>query len=100
MRANGWLGDPIDVVRMPDGGLTTLDNTRVLAAHRAGIDVQASIRGSDEALPDAMVGRFTTAKGGAPSTWGDAVMNRIGGQNSIYRNAYPNGSPFTGWRGG
>ena len=24
MRNNGWAGDPIDVVRMPDGGLTTI----------------------------------------------------------------------------
>ena len=41
MRNNGWAGDPIDVVRMPDGGLTTIDNTRVVAARQAGIDVQA-----------------------------------------------------------
>lgn len=27
MKAKGWKGDPIDVVRMPDGSLTTLDNT-------------------------------------------------------------------------
>lgn len=33
MRANGWVGDPIDVVRMPDSGLTAIDNTRVVAAH-------------------------------------------------------------------
>lgn len=39
MRANGWVGDAIDVVRMGDGGLTSLDHTRVLAAKRAGIDV-------------------------------------------------------------
>ena len=35
MRANGWVGDAIDVVRMPDGGLTSLDNTRLLAANGA-----------------------------------------------------------------
>ena len=28
MKAKGWDGDPIDVVRMPDGNLTTIDNTR------------------------------------------------------------------------
>lgn len=39
MKANGWKGDAIDVVRMGDGGLTTLDNTRVLAASRAGVNV-------------------------------------------------------------
>jgi hypothetical protein len=41
MSAQGWLGDPINAVQMPDGGLTTMDNTRVLAAHEVGIDVQA-----------------------------------------------------------
>ncbi|WP_143742420.1 hypothetical protein [Roseateles chitinivorans] len=39
MRANGWKGAPIDVVRMSDGSLTTFDNTRLLAAQRAGINV-------------------------------------------------------------
>ena len=41
MKAKGWDGAPIDVVRMPDGNLTTIDNTRVLAARYAEIDVQA-----------------------------------------------------------
>ena len=85
---------------MPDGGLTTIDNARVIAANQAGIDVQAAIHGFDETLPEELIGRFTTPKGGAPSTWGDAIMNRIGAQNSIHRNTYPYGSPFTGWAGG
>jgi RHS repeat-associated protein len=100
MRANGWVGDPIDVVRMPDGGLTTIDNTRVIAAHQAGIDVQARIRAFDDTLPNEFIDRFTTPKGGVPSTWGDAITNRIGAQNSIYRYTYPLGSPVTGWAGG
>jgi hypothetical protein len=99
MRADGWVSDAIDVVRMPDGGLTSLDNTRVLAANRAGIDVQANIRGFDDALPSSLVGRFTTTKGGAPSTWGDAVLNRIGNQSAGYRTANPFGSWVTGWSG-
>lgn len=41
MKLNGWKGDPIDVVRMADGKLTTIDNTRVLAASRAGVKVEA-----------------------------------------------------------
>ncbi|GFN30052.1 hypothetical protein [Paenibacillus xylaniclasticus] len=41
MKANGWQGSPIDVVKMPDGKLTTVDNTRVLAARNAGINVEA-----------------------------------------------------------
>lgn len=100
MRINGWLGQPIDVVRMPDSGLTTLDNTRVLAAHRAGIEVRVSVRLFQEHLPHDMIGRFTTPKGGAPTTWGEAAMNRIGGQNSIFRNTHPYGSPVVGWGGG
>lgn len=54
----------------------------------------------DDVLPQDMVSRFTTAKGGAPSTWGEALMNRIGTQSATYRNAYPFGSPVTGWGGG
>ncbi|EGG4121041.1 hypothetical protein SI35_24440 [Salmonella enterica] len=43
MKLNGWKGDPIDVVRMADGKLTTVDNTRVLAASRAGVKVEARV---------------------------------------------------------
>ena len=91
MKTSGWSGDPIDVVRMADGGLTSIDNTRVLAAHEAGIEVQAVVRNADDALPANMVERFTTKKG-VPKTWGDAVNFRIQKQNSGYRNANPNGS--------
>lgn len=62
MRANGWAGDPIDVVRMPDGGLTTIDNRRVVAANQAGIDVQATIHGFDDPLPQEFIERFTTPR--------------------------------------
>jgi RHS repeat-associated protein len=98
MRANGWVGDPIDVVRMPDGRFTTVDNTRVLAAHRAGIDVQATVHTFEEPLTGDLARRFTT-KMGVPSTWGDAVTYRIAKQSSLYRTTYPMGSPVTGWKG-
>ncbi|MFX3617633.1 MAG: hypothetical protein ACE3JK_08895 [Sporolactobacillus sp.] len=62
MKANGWKGEPIDVVRMPDGSLTTVDNTRVAAAREAGIDVKATVRNYDGLLPANMVDRFTTKK--------------------------------------
>lgn len=99
MRANGWVGDPIDVVRMPDGSLATLDNTRVLAAHQAGIDVQATVRAFDDPLTAEMAERFATPTGGVPSTWGEAIANRIGNQNAGYRTAWSDGSPVTGWDG-
>ncbi len=95
MQTNGWAGDPIDVVQMPDEGLTSVNNTRVVAADETGIDVQATIHAFDEPLPEDQVGRFTTRRGGVPSTWGDAVMNRIGGQNSTFRNSYPYGAPVS-----
>ncbi len=91
MRKSGWKGDPIDLVRMSDGGLTTIDNTRVLAAHEAGINVKAIIHNVNDLLPKNLIERFTTKKG-IPETWGDAIRLRIGKQNSGYRNTYPYGS--------
>lgn len=91
MKANGWKGDPIDVVRMPDGNLTTLDNTRVAAAREAGIDVQATIRNYDDPLPPEMVARFTTSKG-VPKTWGEATDLRIGKQKASFSTNNPMGS--------
>jgi RHS repeat-associated protein len=93
MRASGWKGAPIDVVRMRDGALTTFDNTRVLAASRAGIDTQAVVRSAGDAFPAA---RWTTKSGATPATWGEAVAMRIQQQNRLYRETYPNGSFVTG----
>jgi hypothetical protein len=64
MKANGWLDAPIDAVRMPDGLITAVDNTRVVAAHHAGIAVKVSVHAFDESLSPAVVARFTTRKGG------------------------------------
>lgn len=91
MKKNGWVGDPIDVVRMPDNIYTTIDNTKVVAARQAGIDVQANIHAYDELLPAEYIERFTTKKG-VPATWGDAIKLRIGKQNSTFRNNNPFGS--------
>ena len=96
MRRKGYQGDAIDVVRMRDGGLTTLDNTRVLAASRARVNVRANVRRHDDALPDGMAERFRSRSGDLPSTYGEAASNRIGRQNAGYRNQYPNGSFITG----
>ncbi|WP_193323321.1 RHS repeat-associated core domain-containing protein [Erwinia endophytica] len=95
MKTKGWAGDPVDVVRMSDGKLTTIDNTRILAASRAGIKVQARIHEGTSSLPKEFVERFTTKKE-VPSTWQDAINLRIGKQASGYRNGYPNGSVIIG----
>ncbi|MFK4186258.1 putative T7SS-secreted protein [Streptomyces sparsogenes] len=99
MKRNGWAGDPIDVVRMPDGGLTTVDNTRVVAASHANIDVHARVHEFDEPLTDPERVLTLTTKKGSPETWGDGVLLRIGKQSSLYRRTYPMGSPWTGWDG-
>ena len=90
MEKDGWVGDPIDVVKMPDGSYTTIDNTRVAAAREAGINVQANLHNYNDPLPSNFVNRFTTPKG-VPSTWGEATNLRILKQNSAFRGNYPSG---------
>ncbi|MBF0298341.1 MAG: hypothetical protein HQK51_06450, partial [Oligoflexia bacterium] len=98
MKLSGWRGDPIDIVRLKDGSLISVDNTRVLAASRANINVKAKIHEANEILPDdpILALRFKTKDGIVPKTWGEALENRIRDQNKIFRETYPNGSPFTG----
>ncbi len=91
MKANGWKGDPIDVIKMSEGKLTTIDNTRVVAAREAGIDVQAIIHDFNELLPESLIDRFTTKKG-VPKTWGEAIELRIGKQKASFRNNNPFGA--------
>jgi hypothetical protein len=93
MKKYGWRGSPVDVVIMSDGKLTTLDNTRVVAARAAGIKVKARVHNHSDQLPNrATAERFTTSKGGVPSTWGQAVENRIGKQSQSFRRNNPYGS--------
>jgi hypothetical protein len=93
MSANGWKGDPIDVVKMSDGLLTSVDNTRVLAAQLSGTKVKAVVHAFEEAIPAGQAERFILKKTGAvPTTWGQAAEFRIQNQSASFRNAYPNGS--------
>jgi len=94
MRENGWSGPAVNVVKLGENQYGTLDNTRVLAAHEAGIDVHANVHNADELLTPEEVRGFTTKKG-VPKTWGDAYKLRIGKQNAPYRKANPNGSYST-----
>jgi RHS repeat-associated protein len=91
MKSNGWEGDPIDVVRMVDGKLTTLDNTRVVSARKSGINVRAKIHSSNDILPNKYIKRFTRNKR-IPKTWGEAVEIRIQKQNGRFRNNNPLGT--------
>jgi hypothetical protein len=91
MKANGWQGEPIDVVKMPDGKLTSVDNTRVASARQTGIYVHANVHGYNDPLTPDQMSRFATKKG-IPKTWGEAIRLRIGKQNSTFRNSFPSGS--------
>ena len=99
MLNKGWAGKPIDVVRMLDRGLTSVDNTRLLAANRSGIDVRAIVHNFADPIPDAMAGRFISPTGAVPGAWGEAVSNRIASQGRLFARLYSNGAPFTGWAG-
>lgn len=96
MKLLGWQGPPIDVVRMPDGTLITLDNTRVYAAGVAGIDVQANVHDAGDMISPERGQAFLEQYQSRPSTWGAAVKMRIAAQGAGYRNMYPNGSRVTG----
>ena len=95
MEASGWVGGPVDVVSI-DGKLVTLDNTRVFAAQQAGIRVQAVVHDAAETISPERGQAFLEQYGTRPSTWGEAVQQRIDNQSSGFRNAYPQGSPYTG----
>ena len=95
MRANGWVGAPIDVVSV-NGRLITVDNTRVAAATMTDTPVQATIHSANELLPASMSGRFVSREGAEAATWGEAISTRIGNQNGLYRELYPEGSWYIG----
>ena len=102
MMKEGWKGSPIDVVKMPDGLLTTIDNTRVLAARIAKIDAKATVHPYNAELMNEMQlrlakrfpqedqrGRFIlrkgTEKGKEATTWGEAVNIRIQNQRKDFQ---------------
>ena len=90
MRESGWKGEPIDVVEMPDGIYTTIDNTRVVSAREAGVNVKANVHGYNDPLPSEYIERFTTKKC-VPKTWGEAIELRVGKQKASFRNGNPYG---------
>jgi hypothetical protein len=92
MKQNGWQGEAIDVVRMPDGKLTTADNTRILAAREADVPAQARIREFDAAISRGQAKRFKHGQPGRPATWGEAVQRRIKDQSDDFGKAAPYGS--------
>jgi RHS repeat-associated protein len=99
MDRRGWRGHPVDVVTMPDGQLTSIDNSRLLAAHYTRTELHARLHAFDDPVSGWRARLLRKRLGTAPATWGDAADLRIGRQSATYRRAHPQGSPFTGWRG-
>jgi len=101
MKQNGWKDfTPIDVVRLNDGTLITMDNRRLLAAHNAKVKVTAVVHDASEPLSLEMQSRFMRRKEVVPTTWGEAIIMRIENQGKLYKSANPQGSMITGHGGG
>jgi hypothetical protein len=94
MKRNGWKDEPIDVVMMPDGVLTSMDNRRLLAARHAGINVQARVHSMADLLTLDEIKRFRKDGFPDPVTWGDAIRIRIMSQLDGWGGRFPNGSLY------
>lgn len=93
MKQDGWKGDPVDVVKMPDGKITSMDNTRISAAREAGTTVEANVRSYDQKLTPTEIERFSDRKRGfVPQTWGEAITCRIDKQSGGFSVKNPYGS--------
>ena len=64
MKANGWVGDPINVVHMADGGLTSVDNyPGARLPLRRNRRIRANVHAADDALPvESRSSDFTSRK--------------------------------------
>ncbi|PZT91336.1 MAG: hypothetical protein DI637_02185 [Citromicrobium sp.] len=97
MRRDGWQGDPVDVVNMPDGAPTSIDNRRLLAAREAGIPIEANVHNASDPLTASEVRRFRVNGEPEPTTWGEAIRLRIQRQRRFrepWPDRFPNGSIF------
>jgi len=84
---------PMDVVVMPDGRLTSVDNRRLAAGQLYEADkVNVVIRGSADPLLPEEVRRFSWEQYDA-KTWGDAALIRVFKQGREFRETFRVGSP-------
>ncbi|KAA0925445.1 filamentous hemagglutinin N-terminal domain-containing protein [Psychrobacter sp. ANT_H56B] len=96
---NAWIGDPVDVVNMPDGAPTSVDNTRILAAREAGVKVEANVHNYSDPIPLERAENLIF-EGKVPSTWGEAIELRVKkqatqrGVSKEWPDTFPNGSIY------
>jgi len=99
MRKNGWNGHPVDVVNMPDNAPTSMDNTRILAARKAGIQIDAIVHNHSDRLSYNEIKRFKVGTT-YPKTWGEAIELRVkrqSGMSGVDKNwstKFPHGSLY------
>ena len=65
----GYKGNPIHVVKMPDGLYTSMDNRRLLSADFTSNKVEAVVHNYNDIFED-------------KKTWGEAILERIRQQKS------------------
>jgi hypothetical protein len=102
MQTSKWNTDilpPIEVVRMKDGVLTSIDNKRLLASKNLNINAKVIIHSFDEVMPNnfafdtAGKPRFINPKTGqVAKTYGEAATYRIMRQYGNFGTQFPNGS--------
>ena len=99
MRKNGWNGHPVDVVNMPDNAPTSMDNTRILAARKAAIQIDAIVHNHSDRLSYNEIKRFKVGTT-YPKTWGEAIELRVKRQSEMsgvdknWSTKFPHGSLY------
>ncbi|MGY4675681.1 hypothetical protein ACWIVU_08115 [Ursidibacter arcticus] len=90
MSQSGWKGQPIDIVQMKDGKLTSMDNTRLTAARETLTDIKVKIHSYNEHIPTEVIQQRQWSN----NQWGKVIEERINKQSKTFRNENPNGSDF------
>lgn len=89
----GWIGEPIHLVEMPSGGVTSIDNARLAVARDLNMELNAVVHRYAERLPSEVLrSRFTDPWHETPRSWGDLVTNRIDNQSPDWAARNPEGS--------
>jgi hypothetical protein len=87
--------DPINIVKMEDGIYSSVDNTRLLAAQRLGVNIKSAVHTFDEALPENMVKWYKNNKTGEyAKTWGEAIQFRTSNQSGGFAKQYGSNGTF------
>ncbi len=93
MRSGGWQGKPINAVDLGHHGVTSLDNTRLMAARETNTAAHVVIHHPDELLTRREIKRFTPFGSILkPETWGDALDLRILNQKEPWASMNPYGT--------